>query len=68
MTNITLSKSGDLAGKAFDLLSEDELSEIADRAAERRALAPEPWDTVYDTIFTLAHASLARGKLSDPAA
>jgi hypothetical protein len=67
---MTLSKetrSGDLAGKAFDLLSEEELTEIADRAAERRAPAPEPWSSVYDTIFTLAHASLA-GKLSDPAA
>jgi hypothetical protein len=63
----TEAPSGDLAGKAFDLLSEKELTEIADRAAERRALAPEPWSSVYDTIFTLAHASLA-GKLSDPAA
>lgn len=60
---ITLPK--DLAREAFSLLSAEELTEIAKRADERRATAPEPWASVYETIYTLAHASLA-GKLSDP--
>jgi hypothetical protein len=65
MTVAEEAPSADLAGKAFDLLTAGELTEIAQRAAEWRDGAPEPWRTVYDTIFTLAHASLA-GKLSDP--
>lgn len=60
-----MSDCDDLTGRAFSFLSAEELTEIAQRAAEWRDGAPEPWFTVYDTISVLAYGALA-GKLPDP--